>query len=130
MPQSYELLQNYPNPFNPTTTIKYEIPKMADVRTGVDRDITRVDIARTSVDPKISPSNSLQSGRHMSLHQSHVKLTVYDILGNEITTLVNKYQRPGKYEVTFNAGGLSSGVYFYKLTAGEFIETKKMILLR
>ncbi len=98
---------------------------MGDVQTGVDRDISRADILRTSVDQQIFGSKGLQSGRHMSLRAIHVKLSVYDILGNEITTLVNEQQHPGNYEVTFNAGGLSSGVYFYKLTAGEFVETKK-----
>jgi hypothetical protein len=52
------------------------------------------------------------------------------MLGQEVATLVNKQQRPGEYEVIFDASGLSSGVYFYNLTAGTFSETKKMILLR
>jgi len=57
-------------------------------------------------------------------------LKVYDILGREIKTLINKSLSPGSYEVNFNASGLSSGVYFYKLSAGSFVETKKMMLLR
>jgi hypothetical protein len=59
-----------------------------------------------------------------------VQLKVYDILGNELATLVNEEKPAGKYEIEFNATQLSSGVYFYKLQAGEFVETKKMILLR
>ncbi len=59
-----------------------------------------------------------------------VQIKVYDILGREVATLVNKEKQPGNYEVEFNASNLSSGVYFYKLTAGIFVETKKMILLR
>jgi len=50
--------------------------------------------------------------------------------GNEIATLVNEEQSAGVYEIEFNASKLSSGVYFYQLKAGEFIETKKMILLK
>ena len=55
-------------------------------------------------------------------------------MGNEIATLVNEEKQPGEYEVEFSATrgalDLSSGVYFYKLTAGSFIQTKKMIILR
>ncbi|MFN3693672.1 MAG: T9SS type A sorting domain-containing protein [Ignavibacterium sp.] len=57
-------------------------------------------------------------------------LKIYDLLGNEITTLVDEYRKAGRYEVEFNASKLSSGIYFYKLNAGSFTETKKMVLLR
>lgn len=57
-------------------------------------------------------------------------LKIYNILGQEITTLVNDEQEPGIYEVEFNAKSLSSGVYFYKLIAGNFTDTKKMIVLK
>ena len=59
-----------------------------------------------------------------------VTLKVYDVLGNEVSTLVNEEKPVGNYEVNFNAGGLSSGIYFYKLQTGSFIETKKMMLLK
>jgi len=57
-------------------------------------------------------------------------LKVYDVLGKEVATLVDEYRIAGSYEINFNANSLSSGIYFYKLTAGSFVETKKMILLR
>jgi hypothetical protein len=61
-------------------------------------------------------------------------LKVYDVLGNEVATLVNGHQAAGNYEVEFSAssaiGNLASGIYFYQLKSGDFIETKKMILLR
>lgn len=57
-------------------------------------------------------------------------LKVYDILGNEVATLVNEDKPAGRYEVEFNAASLASGVYFYQLKAGSFVETKKMILLK
>ena len=63
-------------------------------------------------------------------HAPSVQLRVYDLLGRVTATLVNKQQQPGNYEVEFNALQLSSGVYFYKLSAGEFVETKKMILMK
>ena len=61
---------------------------------------------------------------------SRVQLKVYDVLGNEIATLVNEYKPAGSYEVEFDAENLSSGIYFYKLQSGSFTQTKKMILLR
>jgi hypothetical protein len=57
-------------------------------------------------------------------------LKVYDILGREVATLVNKQQKSGNYEVNFDAGNLTSGVYFYQLQSGNFNESKKMILLK
>ena len=59
-----------------------------------------------------------------------VTLKVYDVLGNEITTLVSEEKIMGNYEIEWNANNLSSGVYFYQLRAGVFVKTKKMILLR
>jgi hypothetical protein len=59
-----------------------------------------------------------------------VSLKVYDLLGREVATLVNEEKPAGTYEVIWNAENLSSGVYFYQLKAGDFIESKKMILLR
>jgi|WetSurSiteA1Bulk_404760.scaffolds.fasta_scaffold01523_2 hypothetical protein len=61
---------------------------------------------------------------------SHQKLKVYDILGNEVATLVDEYLPAGTYETEFSADGLSSGMYLYKLQTGSFVETKKMILLK
>ncbi|MFZ1517350.1 MAG: T9SS type A sorting domain-containing protein, partial [Ignavibacteriaceae bacterium] len=61
---------------------------------------------------------------------SKVIIKVYDILGNEIATLVNEVKPAGKYEVNFNATQFTSGVYLYKIQAGNYIETKKMILIK
>ncbi len=61
---------------------------------------------------------------------SNVKLVVYDVLGREVATLVNKRQSAGSYEIVFNASKLNSGVYFYQLQSGNFTESKKMILLK
>ena len=60
---------------------------------------------------------------------SHVLLKIYDVLGREVATLIDKEQAPGKYNIEFK-GQISSGVYFYRLTAGEFSQTKKMLLLK
>jgi hypothetical protein len=59
-----------------------------------------------------------------------VKLKVFDILGREVITLVNEEKLPGNYTVKFDGSRLASGVYFYQITAGSYIETRKMILLK
>lgn len=100
-PNVFKLVQNYPNPFNPSTIIKYEIP---NVGTG-----------HPAKAGQVTPT---------------VRLTIYDMLGREVATLVNQKQNPGYYEVDFDASDLTSGVYFYRITSGKFIKTKKMILLR
>ncbi|MBS4034780.1 MAG: T9SS type A sorting domain-containing protein [Ignavibacterium sp.] len=60
----------------------------------------------------------------------NVQLKVYDVLGNEVTTLVNEYHKVGSYEVIFDASNLPSGTYFYRLQAGETTDTKKLILIK
>ncbi|MBK7981837.1 MAG: T9SS type A sorting domain-containing protein [Ignavibacteriae bacterium] len=60
----------------------------------------------------------------------NVKLIVYDILGREVQIIVNQKQSPGNYEVDFNANYLSSGIYFYKIQAGNYFDTKKMIFMK
>jgi photosystem II stability/assembly factor-like uncharacterized protein len=89
LPVAFSLSQNYPNPFNPTTTIRYQVPGISDV-----------------------------------------KLTVYDILGREVSVLVNERQTPGTYQVKFDGSNLASGVYLYRLMAGSFVQTRKLLLLR
>jgi hypothetical protein len=60
----------------------------------------------------------------------NVLLIIYDIIGQEIATLVNEQLKPGSYEVEWNASNFPSGVYYYKLTAGDFNESKKMVLVK
>lgn len=61
---------------------------------------------------------------------SHQTLKVYDVLGNEVATLVDEFREAGRYEILFDAAGLSSGTYFYRLRAGEFTDVKKILLLK
>ena len=103
VPTEFSLSQNYPNPFNPVTTIKYSIPNV-------------------TLSPDKNGINSVEGSR--------VILKVYDILGSEVATLVNEEKPAGNYQVNFNAVKLSSGVYFYRLQAGSFVETKKMVLIK
>jgi len=59
-----------------------------------------------------------------------VSLKVYDVLGNEVATLVNEKKNPGSYKVSFDGSSFSSGIYYYKLSVDNFSDTKKMILLK
>ena len=61
---------------------------------------------------------------------NNVKLVIYDVLGREVATLVNEKQQPGKYQVTWDASNFASGVYFYKLVSGDFIQIRKMVVLK
>jgi hypothetical protein len=71
---------------------------------------------------------NVETHRDASLQM--VILKVYDLLGNEVATLVNEEKQPGVYEVEFDASSLASGLYLYKLQAGTFVQTKKMILMK
>jgi len=62
--------------------------------------------------------------------RSNVSLKIFNLLGSEVASLVNEEKSAGTYEIEFNAANLSSGIYFYRIQAGAFVETKKMILLR
>jgi hypothetical protein len=61
---------------------------------------------------------------------NHVILKVYNLIGQEVATIVNEFKKAGSYNVHWNANGLSSGIYFYKMTAGSYTSIKKMLLLR
>ncbi|MBK7631628.1 MAG: T9SS type A sorting domain-containing protein [Ignavibacteriales bacterium] len=67
---------------------------------------------------------------NVNREMSNVVLKVYDILGNEVNTFVNEQKEPGYYEVDFNASQFASGVYIYRLISGNFISTKKMMVLK
>ena len=77
-----------------------------------------------------NPFNPSTSIKFSILTSELVTLKVFDVLGNEVATLVNEEKPAGSYAVEFNASQLSSGVYFYKLEAGGFIETKKLTLIK
>ncbi|MCF6269477.1 MAG: T9SS type A sorting domain-containing protein [Melioribacteraceae bacterium] len=79
--------------------------------------------------PSTTIKYSIPSNQENYTQPGNVTLVVYDMLGREVATLVNKEQEAGNYEVNFDASQLSTGIYFYKLQSGNFIETKKMLLL-
>ena len=81
-----------------------------------------------------NPFNPTTMIQYSVVNTGNVSLKVYDVLGNEVATLVNEEKQPGNYEVEFQSTvsnqQLASGIYFYQLRAGEFVQTKKMLLLR
>ena len=107
-PSAFRLDQNYPNPFNPTTTIRYSLALF-------------------------SP---LPRGEGMGV-RVRVTLKLFDVLGREVATLLNETKPAGEYRVEFDGASLSSGVYYYRLTArptshggDSYTATRKMLLLR
>lgn len=77
-----------------------------------------------------NPFNPVTNIRYQIPVNSFVSLKIYDITGREIATLVNEYKNAGTFDVQWNASGLSSGVYFYKLTSGNFTDIKRMTLIK
>ena len=100
VPASYSLSQNYPNPFNPSTTIGFQVPG--------------------------EKNGSRISGQG----SGWVTISVYDLLGRAIAVLVDEKKDPGNHTIRFDGSGLSSGVYFYRLEAPDFVSTKKMVIVR
>jgi hypothetical protein len=116
MAENFLLYQNYPNPFNPTTKIKFTIPTLPVRQAG----------------SPLNPSPYQGEGNR----ERFVSLKVYDAIGNEVSTLLNKELGAGKYEFEFDGNRLPSGVYFYQFKATPkggaegYVETKKMLLLK
>lgn len=77
-----------------------------------------------------NPFNPSTRIKYSAPQLSNVIIKVFDVLGNEVETLVNEEKPAGIYDVEFNASALPSGVYFYRLQAGPFVETKKMVLFK
>jgi len=77
-----------------------------------------------------NPFNPCTSIQYAISSRQFVSLKVYDVLGKEIATLVNEEKSAGSYETVFSASHLASGIYYYQLRAGDYVETKKMILLK
>jgi hypothetical protein len=77
-----------------------------------------------------NPFNASTNISFEAVKPGNLKLAVYDLLGKEIVILLDGYYRAGRYMIDFDASDLSSGVYFYRLRAGDVIETRRMVLLK
>lgn len=111
IPKAFGLFQNYPNPFNPTTTIHYTIPS-TEQRAG-----------------------SGEGRNNSELCALRTTLKIYNILGQEVKTLLDQVQKAGYYTVAWDGRDrlgqeVPSGVYFYRLRAGDFSETRRMLLMK
>ena len=102
-PKGFRLYQNYPNPFPA---------------------VSGTSVPTTTIKYSIP---AVGTAHELSLQ---TRLIVYDILGRKVATLVNKAQKPGDYSVKFNASRLPAGIYFYRLQAGNFSASKKMVILK
>jgi hypothetical protein len=119
-PKTYHLYQNYPNPFNPATKIPFTVHG--------SRFMVRSPI-HTTQEKAVGSSEFVVRG------PSHTTLTIYNILGQKVRTLVDEPKEAGRYEATWDGkdedgNSVASGIYFYQLKADEYCQTQKMILLR
>jgi hypothetical protein len=117
-------------------TVHYSEAIQVNTLTGVNDESLPTEFSLSQNYP--NPFNPTTEIRFQIAEVSHVTLKVFDVLGREVATLVNERLQPGSYEATFDArltaGGqassLASGVYYYRLAAGDFVATKKMVLMR
>ncbi|MFZ5948562.1 MAG: family 16 glycosylhydrolase [Stygiobacter sp.] len=103
----FELEQNFPNPFSASRGSAFGGNPSTTIKYSI-------------------PAVILRQAQDDNL----VTLKVYDILGREVATLVNEHQPAGNYEVKFDGSNLSSGIYFYRLQSGSFVQTKKFLLMK
>ncbi len=107
-PVTYGQLANYPNPFNPITTISYTIPVQ-------------------SIKSKVESGEGTLNSESSTLY---VTLKIFNVMGQEVATLVEGMKQPGFYTVSWNGSQMPSGIYFCRLTAGDFSETRRMALMK
>ncbi len=101
-----------------------------DISVSVDEEISSLPKDFSLEQNFPNPFNPSTSIEYSVPSNEYVSLKVYDVLGNEITTLVNENQNPGNYTVNFDARNISTGVYFYKLQVGSFVQINKMLFLK
>ena len=111
--------------------------RLNDIKDAIETYLAKTGLnsAKIPLDFNISqnypnPFNSVTTIKYTLLKSSHVRLEIYDMRGRLIKTLVNKVQAPSDYSVDWNAAGLSTGVYFYRLRADDFDVTRKMLLIK
>lgn len=117
--ESFSLLQNYPNPFNPATTIPFTVHGK-----------------RKTENSPVRTTQSLVNSSELIVNSPlHTTLTIYNVLGQRVRTLVDEDKLPVEYKVIWDgkdgAGkDVASGIYFYRLKVGDYAETKRMVLLK
>jgi len=120
-----------PGEFHIYTSLKLETPEediLTDIEIINDNIPNEFELYQNYPNP-FNPTTTISFAIPVGT-QYAAYLQVFDILGREVITLVNENLQPGNYTINFDAGNLSSGVYFYKLTSGSFTQTKKMMLIK
>jgi len=112
------------------TAKEYYDNYFTDVVIGINNSVTSLPDNFVLNQNYPNPFNPVTNINYKIPNADIVNLKIFDISGKEIATLVNQYQQPGSYSVVFNGNNFSSGVYFYKLTAGKFSGTKRMMLIK
>ena len=110
-------------------SIVYKRP-VSEVITNVEKDISTIPLVYLLNQNCPNPFNPTTNISYSIPQSANVTLKVYDLLGREVVELVNGEKNPGRYEVRFDGSNLTSGVYFYRLTAGSFSQTKKLMLIK
>ncbi len=103
--------------------------KIVNKFTGV-KEVAEVPLTYALYQNYPNPFNPMTTIKYGIPNSERVTLKIYNILGQEVMTLIDEEQKPGVYELKFDASNLASGVYFYRLQAGKFVDVKKMMLLK
>jgi hypothetical protein len=102
---------------------------LSEMITGVEASVLKLPGRFTLGQNYPNPFNPSTTIRYALPGRAHVTLAVFNTLGQQVATLVNESEEAGNHDVRFDGGGLASGVYFYRLMAGTFVQTKKLLLL-
>jgi hypothetical protein len=115
---------------NPDSTITVSLKGFSNSQTGINKIGSEIPEEFNLYQNYPNPFNNTSNFKFEIANLGDVKLLVYDITGRLVQTLVNEELQPGRYEITFDGSNLNSGIFFYRLIAGNRIFTKKMILLK
>jgi hypothetical protein len=102
----------------------------SEITVGIEEELVNIPKSFILSQNFPNPFNPVTTIRYQIPHRSKVLLKIYDVIGNEVADLINEEQEVGFYNIDFNAAKFSSGVYFYRLQAGSFVQTRKMILMK
>ncbi|MBK7378647.1 MAG: T9SS type A sorting domain-containing protein [Ignavibacteriales bacterium] len=110
-----------------TNTVNIEVGKLPFKEIGEESiQVSKYELSQNYPNP-FNPNTNIS---YSIPENAFVTLKIYDVLGNEVEVLINDQKEPGNYQIDFNASELSSGIYYYTLTAGNFTSTKKMSLIK
>lgn len=124
LPSEYQLYNLLAHPGQ--TNVNFNFTTFTDVEPQVNKIPTVYSLSQNFP----NPFNPVTSISYTIPKDGFVTLKIYNVLGSEVAELINTFKTAGKYDVSFNAENLPSGIYYYRLESGSFVETRKMILLK